>query len=128
MAAGVSSASGELEPSGRPYSQIRRAGPLVVVAGQTAVDANDDPIAPGDVTAQTLAVIERIEALLATESVTLAEVVKTTVFLADFADFAAMNAAYRQRFSAPYPARATVQVGLVRPEFRVEIDALAVVT
>lgn len=118
--------AGVPEAAGRPYSQLCVAGPLVFVAGQTPVDADDRPVAADDVAAQTHVVLDRIEALLGLAGAGLDHVVKTTVYVAHLDDVRAMNAAYRDRFAAPFPARSTVQAGLVRPEFRVEIEAVAV--
>jgi 2-iminobutanoate/2-iminopropanoate deaminase len=79
----------------------------------------------GDIKAQTQRVLENIGALLETGGLSYANVVRTTVFLADMNDFAAMNDVYRTFFSEPYPARSTVQAARLPRDARIEIDAIA---
>ena len=79
----------------------------------------------GDITAQTTRVLDNVKAVLAGNSMTLAHVVKATVFLADMNDFTAMNAVYAQYFQAPYPARSTIQVARLPKDARVEIEVIA---
>lgn len=79
----------------------------------------------GDITAQTRRVLDNIGALLAAAGLTHASIVRTTVFLADMNDFAAMNAAYGAFFREPYPARSTVQAARLPRDARIEIDAIA---
>jgi reactive intermediate/imine deaminase len=113
-------------PPGRPYSQAVRKGTILAISGQTPLDANGQVVGEGDARAQTRCVLDRITQLLADAGAELTDVIKVTVYLADFADFAAVNEVYADVFPAPRPARSTVACGLVRPEFLVEIDALAV--
>ncbi len=79
----------------------------------------------GDITAETRRVLENIGALLAAAGLNHGSVVRTTVFLADMNDFAAMNEVYRTFFSEPYPARSTVQAARLPRDARIEIDAIA---
>jgi len=79
----------------------------------------------GDIGQQTRRVLDSIGALLEAGGLTFGHVVKTTVFLADMQDFAAMNEAYRTYFAEPYPARSTVQAARLPRDARVEIDAIA---
>jgi 2-iminobutanoate/2-iminopropanoate deaminase len=80
----------------------------------------------GDIATQTRRVLDNIGALLKAAGLTHADVARTTVFLADMNDFAAMNDAYRTYFSEPYPARSTVQAARLPRDARIEIDAIAV--
>lgn len=109
-----------------PYSQAVRAGGFVFVSGQLALDpASGAPMGPGDIRVQTRAVLDAIAAILGAGGGTLADVVKTTVFLTDLGDFAGMNEVYGQAFRAPFPARSTVEVSRLPPGLLVEIDAVA---
>ncbi|MFN3219073.1 MAG: RidA family protein [Acidimicrobiales bacterium] len=111
----------------RPYSQGIVAGGMIFVSGQVPSDADGATVGVGDPAAQTHQVIDRIADVVEAAGATLDDVVKITVYLADFADFGAVNGVFRERFSAPYPARASVTAGLVRPDFLIEMDAIAVV-
>jgi 2-iminobutanoate/2-iminopropanoate deaminase len=108
-----------------PYSQAIATGNLVFCAGQIPLDAATGNLVEGDVTAQTRRVIENIKAVLAAAGATLNDVVKSTVFLLDMNDFAAMNAVYAEYFTAPFPARSTVQVARLPKDARVEIEVVA---
>lgn len=113
-------------PAG-PYSQAIKAGGFVFVSGQLPLDPRTGGVvSAGDIRAQTQAVIEAIGAILASCGGSLRDVVKTTVFLADLGDFAGMNEIYEQAFSAPYPARSTVEVSRLPPGMSIEIDAVAI--
>ena len=107
-----------------PYSQGIESGALVFVSGQIPVDPVTGKIAETieEQTAQSLANIENI---LAESGLTMADVVKTSVFLADLADFEAMNRVYAGRFQEPYPARSCVQVAAIPKGCRVEIECIA---
>ena len=109
-----------------PYSQAIAIGNLLFCAGQIPLDPASGQIVDGDVTAQTTRVLENVKAVLAANSMTFAEVVKATVFLADMEDFTAMNAVYSKFFNAPYPARSTIQVARLPKDSRVEIEVIAV--
>ena len=108
-----------------PYSQAVRAGQLLFVSGQVPLDPATGQIVDGDIAAQTRRVFANLGAVLIAGGRTFADVVRTTVFLADMNDFAAVNAVYGEFFSEPYPARATVQVARLPKDARVEIDAIA---
>jgi 2-iminobutanoate/2-iminopropanoate deaminase len=108
-----------------PYSPAVRSGNLVFVSGQVPIDPATGNMVDGDVAAQTRRVFDNIKALLDAAGLTFAHVVRTTVFLADMNDFAAMNTIYATYFSEPYPARATVQVARLPKDARVEIDVIA---
>jgi 2-iminobutanoate/2-iminopropanoate deaminase len=108
-----------------PYSQAVRAGQLLFVSGQVPLDPATGQIVDGDIAAQTRRVFANLGAVLAAGGRSFADVVRTTVFLADMNDFAAVNEVYGQYFSEPYPARATVQVARLPKDARVEIDLIA---
>jgi 2-iminobutanoate/2-iminopropanoate deaminase len=108
-----------------PYSQAVRAGQLLFVSGQVPLDPATGQIVDGDIAAQTRRVFANLGAVLAAGGRSFADVVRTTVFLADMNDFAAVNAVYGEYFAEPYPARATVQVARLPKDARVEIDLIA---
>ena len=108
-----------------PYSQAVRAGQLLFVSGQVPLDPATGQIVAGDIAAQTRRVFDNLGAVLKAGGRTFADVVRTTVFLADMNDFAAVNEVYGTYFSEPYPARATVQVARLPKDARVEIDLIA---
>jgi 2-iminobutanoate/2-iminopropanoate deaminase len=108
-----------------PYSQAVRAGQLLFVSGQVPLDPATGQIVSGDIAAQTRRVFDNLGAVLKAGGRSFADVVRTTVFLADMNDFAAVNDVYGTYFSEPYPARATVQVARLPKDARVEIDLIA---
>ena len=108
-----------------PYSSAFRSGQLLFVSGQVPADPATGQMVGGDIAAQTQRVLDNLGALLRAGGLTFADVVRTTVFLADMNDFAAMNDAYRSYFSEPYPARSTIQAARLPRDARVEIDAIA---
>ena len=110
-----------------PYSPGFRAGGLVCTAGMLALDASGALVGEGDAGAQTRQVLENIGDILEEAGGSLADIVFNTIYLKDLADYAAMNEVYAAFFPADPPARACVQAGLVRPEFLVEIAAMAVI-
>jgi 2-iminobutanoate/2-iminopropanoate deaminase len=109
-----------------PYSQGVAAGELGFCAGQVGLDPATGKLVPGGIAAETARVLENLGAVLAAAGLSLADVVKTTVFLADLAEFGAMNEVYGRHFTPPYPARATLQVAALPAGARVEIEAIAV--
>jgi 2-iminobutanoate/2-iminopropanoate deaminase len=113
-----------------PYTQaIRSSGEtLVFCSGQVGLDPASGNLVAGDITAQTRQALRNLGAVLDAAGTSLAFVVKTTVFLADMNDFAAMNAIYGEFFPAPYPARSTVQVARLPKDALVEIEAIAIGT
>jgi len=108
-----------------PYAQAIRVGNLLFTAGQIPLDPATMKLVEGDIAAQTARVLSNLEAILRGAGATLADVVKTTVFLADMKDFAAMNDVYAARFGAHRPARSTVQVAALPAGARIEIDLVA---
>ena len=108
-----------------PYSPAIRAGQLLFVSGQVSIDPTSGGFVAGDVKAETRRVLENIGALLKAGNLDFSAVVRTTVFLSDMNDFAAMNEVYGGFFAEPYPARATVQVARLPRDARVEIDVIA---
>jgi 2-iminobutanoate/2-iminopropanoate deaminase len=108
-----------------PYSPAVRAGQLLFVSGQVALDPATGQVVEGGIAEQTRRVLDNIGALLAAGGRSFADVVRTTIFLADMNDFAAVNEIYGQYFPEPYPARATVQVARLPKDARVEIDVIA---
>lgn len=108
-----------------PYSQAIVAGPFVFTAGQIPLDPATMEVVDGDVAAQTEQVLRNLAAILEAAGGSLANVVKTTVFLADMNEFGAMNEVYARHFGDHRPARSTVQAGRLPKDVRVEIDAIA---
>ena len=109
-----------------PYSQAIRTGNLLFLSGQLGIDPATGDFVPGAVSEQTEQVFKNIRAVLAEAGLTWENVVKTTVFLADMADFSAMNAVYGQYFTPPYPARSTIAVKTLPKNGLVEIEIIAV--
>ena len=108
-----------------PYSQAVEAGGLVFISGQLPVDPATGNMAPAEIKAQTEAVIRNIEAILKSEGLSLANVLKTTVFMADLGQFAQMNEVYGRFFAENSPARATIEVKALPKAALVEIEAVA---
>ena len=108
-----------------PYSQAVDAGAFVFLSGQVALDPATGAMVPGGVAEQTDRVLKNLQAVLAAAGLPLTRVVKTTVYLVDLGEFAAMNEVYARYFPADPPARATVQVSALPKGARVEIDAVA---
>ena len=109
-----------------PYSQAIVAGDLVFCAGQIPMDPATGSLVRGDIAVQTGRVLDNLAAVLGAAGSDLAHVVKTTVFLADIDDFAAMNEAYGLRFGSHRPARSTFQVAALPRGARIEIECVAV--
>jgi 2-iminobutanoate/2-iminopropanoate deaminase len=109
-----------------PYSPAIRAGNLLFVSGQIPLDPATGSLVAGDIAAQTEQVMRNIGALLAAAGAGFEHVARTTVFLLDMNDFAAMNEVYARFVVDPPPARATVQVARLPRDVRVEIDLIAV--
>ena len=107
-----------------PYSAGIKAGGMVFLSGQLGLDPKTGQLADG-VVAQAEQSLENIEALLAAAGAALDNVVKTTVFLADIADFTAVNEVYASKFPEPYPARSAVQMGALPAGALVEIEVIA---
>ena len=108
-----------------PYSQAVRAGGLVFCSGQIPLDPATMTVVEGGVAEQTRRVLRNLGAVLDAAGASLGTVVKTTVFLKDMNDFAAMNEAYAEFFPSDPPARATVEVARLPKDVRVEIEVIA---
>ena len=108
-----------------PYSQAVVAGGFVYASGQIPLDPKTGEFAPGGIAQQTEQVLRNLTAVLEAAGSGLGRVVKTTVYLADMSDFAAMNEVYGRYFSADPPARSTIQASRLPRDARVEIDAVA---
>lgn len=111
-----------------PYSQAVKinAGIMIFTAGQIPLDPATGRLIDGDISAQTRRVLENVKAILTASGATLENVVKTTVFMSDLGEFAAMNEVYGEYFPANPPARSTVEVKALPRGARVEIDTIAV--
>lgn len=112
-----------------PYAQAIRVGDVVYTSGQVALDPATGELVPGGVTEQTERVCENLRAVLNATGLTLTHVVKTTVFLKNMGDFAAMNAVYARHFApedTTPPARSTVQVAALPKDALVEIECIAI--
>ena len=110
-----------------PYSQAIKVNGMVFCSGQIPIDPSTGQFASEDVTGQTEQVLKNLSAVLEAAGSSLEQVVKTTVFLADMNDFAAMNEVYGKYFSTNKPARATVQAARLPRDARVEIECIAAV-
>ncbi len=110
-----------------PYSQAIRANGFVFVSGQVAIDPSTQQVISGDVAAQTDRVLKNLSAILKAAGSGLEKVVRSTVFLKNMGDFAAMNEVYGRYFSTAAPARSTVEVARLPRDVSVEIDVIALV-
>jgi 2-iminobutanoate/2-iminopropanoate deaminase len=109
-----------------PYAQAIATGDLVFLSGQIPLDpASGQVVGPGDIQAQTERVLQNLKGVLQASGLSLAHVVRTTVYLTDLAEFAKMNEVYARHFASEPPARSTVQVSALPRGVRVEIDAIA---
>lgn len=108
-----------------PYNQAIRAGGFLFCSGQIPLDVATGELVSGDISAQTRQVMKNIGAVLAAANATFAHVVKTTIFLVDMNDFAAVNAIYGESFPVDAPARSTVAVAALPKGSRVEIEVVA---
>jgi 2-iminobutanoate/2-iminopropanoate deaminase len=109
-----------------PYSPALKVGNLLFLSGSIPLDPVSGQLVEGGIKEQTTRVMENIKALLVAAGVDFSNVARTTVFMVDLGEFAAMNEIYASYFSAPYPARSTVQVVKLPRDVRVEIDVIAV--
>jgi len=112
---------------GAPYSPGTKAGNMVFVAGMLALDAGGQIVGRGHIAGQTRQALENVKAIVEAGGGRMSDIVKTTVYITDMANFAAMNEVYKTYFSSEPPARATVKADLVNKDFLVEIDAIAVI-
>lgn len=109
-----------------PYSQAVRAGNMVFLSGQIALDPRSGEMVAADIATETERVLDNLAAVLAAAGLGFEHVVRTTIYLVEMTDFPTVNATYAKRFSGTFPARATVQVAALPKGARVEIDAIAV--
>ncbi len=109
-----------------PYSQAIKAGNTIYVSGQIPIDPATGAFAGNDITTQTRQSLTNLKNILNAAGADLCDVVKTTVYLANIADFTAMNEVYAEFFSAPYPARAAFEVACLPKNALVEIECVAV--
>ena len=108
-----------------PYSHAVESGELIFLSGQTPMDSATGKLVEGDIAAQTEQVFKNLFNVLTAAGLTEADVVKANVFLTDMGNFAAMNAVYATKFSAPYPARSTIAVAGLPLGAQVEIELIA---
>ena len=108
-----------------PYNHAVRVGDLLFCAGQIPIDPKDGNLVTGDIKAQTARALQNIQAILEDQGLTFNNVVKSTVFMTNLADFAAMNEIYGTFFTANFPARSTVQVAALPKGANVEIEVIA---
>ena len=108
-----------------PYSQAIKANGFVFVSGQVALDPATQQVVPGDVAAQTERALQNLAGILKAAGTSLDRAVKTTVFLKNMSDFAAMNEVYGRYFTQAPPARSTVEVARLPKDVLVEIDVIA---
>ena len=108
-----------------PYSQAIRANGFVFVSGQVAIDPVTNTLVTGDIAFQTDRVLKNLDGILKAAGTSLRKVVKSTVFLKNMNDFAAMNEAYGRHFPSAPPARSTVEVARLPKDVLVEIDVIA---
>jgi 2-iminobutanoate/2-iminopropanoate deaminase len=109
-----------------PYSQAIRAGSMLFLSGQIPIDPVSGEMVKGDIAEQTHQVFRNLQAILEAAGGAFENVVRTTVYLADMNDFAAMNSVYGTYFTPPAPARSTIQAARLPKDARVEIDLIAV--
>lgn len=108
-----------------PYSQAIRAGQFLFVSGQVPIDPATDELVPGGIDEQTRRVFQNIGEVLRAGGASFAQVARTTVYLADLGDFAAMNEIYATFFTPPQPARSTIQAAKLPRNARIEVDVIA---
>lgn len=112
-------------PSHYPFSQVVEANGFVFLAGQVGDAPGSDGPVPGGIEAETRAMLDNVRRLLEAVGLGLSDVVKCTVYLRDFSEFAAMNAVYREYFPSEPPTRATVGVTALASDYRIEIEVTA---
>ena len=112
-------------PAVGPYNHAVRVGDLLFCAGPIPIDPATGQLVPGDIKDQTCRVLENVKCILDDQGLTFANVVKSTVFLTNLADFAGMNEIYSQYFTSDFPARSTIQVAALPRAASVEIEVIA---
>lgn len=113
-------------PNVGPYSQAVKSSGFVFCSGQIPIDPKTGLLVESDIEQATRRVLENLTLVLAEAGLSLKDVVKTTIYLANLGDFLAVNEIYASYFAAPYPARATVQVAALPKGAMIEIEAIAV--
>jgi len=108
-----------------PYSQAIRANGFIFISGQIPLDPATGKIVEGDIAQQTARVLDNLKGIVEAAGSSLERVVRTTVYLKDIGDFAAMNEVYARYFSAEPPARSTVEVARLPRDARIEMDLIA---
>ena len=108
-----------------PYNHAVRIGDLLFCAGQIPISPADGNLVAGDIKAQTERVLENVKAILEDQGLGFKNVVKSTVFMVNLADFAAMNEVYAKYFTSDFPARSTIQVAALPKGASVEIEVIA---
>ncbi len=114
-----------LEPGPYPFSRLVEANGFVFLSGQVGEEPGGHGAVPGGIEAETRAMLDNVRRLLRTVGLDYADVVRCTVYLVDFTEFAAMNAVYRTYFPTEPPTRTTVGVTALAADFRVEIEVIA---
>ena len=114
-----------IEPSDYPFSKVVEANGFVFLAGQVGDAPGGHGAVPGGIRAETRQMLENVGALLRASGLDFGDVVKATVYLRDFGDFAAMNEVYREYFPSEPPTRATVGVTALASDYRIEIEVVA---
>lgn len=114
-----------IEPSTLPFSQVVEANGLVFVAGQVGNAPGGSGPVPGGIEAETRAMLDNVGRLLRAVGLDFRDVVKSTVYLVDFNEFAQMNTVYREYFPTEAPTRATVGVTRLAADYRIEIEVIA---
>ena len=112
-------------PAVGPYNHAVRVGDFLFCAGQIPLDPATGSLVTGDIKAQTRRVLENVKAILDDQHLTIGNVVKSTVFLTNLADFVAMNEVYAEYFAVDFPARSTIQVAALPKGANVEIEVIA---
>jgi 2-iminobutanoate/2-iminopropanoate deaminase len=108
-----------------PYNHAVRVGDMLFCAGQIPIDPKDGNLISGDIKAQTDRVLQNVKAILDDQNLAFANVVKSTVFMTNLADFAGMNEVYAKYFTDNFPARSTIQVAALPKGANVEIEVVA---
>jgi 2-iminobutanoate/2-iminopropanoate deaminase len=117
--------SGDAPAAVGPYSQAIRVDGFVFCSGQIGLDPKTGQLVDGGIEAQPRRVLDNIEAVLKAADLTLADIVKATIFLVDMADFKTVNGIYGDRMAQPYPARSTFAVAALPMGARIEIEVIA---
>lgn len=110
----------------RPFSQATLAGNLLFVAGTVSINERGELVGKGDIKTQTRQVLDNIKTVIETAGGTMRDVTRTRVYLTDFTNYTGMNEMYKTYFPVEPPARSTVRVDLVNPDYLIEIEATAV--